>query len=111
VFEMTVEFNMNTAIVNREAILAQRQFALDTQVLQDCQTYCPEADGTLKASGVTFSRPGQGFVGYNTPYAKRLYYNPQFNFSKDKNPNARGKWFEEAKARNLPKWLEIAGDV
>lgn len=110
-FEMTVEFNANAAIAKREGLLAQRQLALDTRVLQDCQTYCPEADGFLKASGITFSRIGQGFVGFNTPYAKRLYYNPQFNFSKDKNPNARGKWFEEAKTRNLSTWLEIAGDV
>ena len=29
-----------------------------------------------------------------TPYARRLYYHPEYQFSKDENPNARGKWYE-----------------
>lgn len=27
------------------------------------------------------------------PYARRLYYHPEYNFRKDKNPNAQGLWF------------------
>lgn len=30
----------------------------------------------------------------DTPYARRLYYHPEYNFRKDKNPNAGGMWFE-----------------
>lgn len=29
------------------------------------------------------------------PYAMRLYYNPQYNFSKTKNKNAKGEWWED----------------
>lgn len=28
------------------------------------------------------------------PYARRLYYNPEYNFRKDKNPFAGGRWFD-----------------
>ena len=28
------------------------------------------------------------------PYARRLYYHPEYNFKKDKNANAGGMWFE-----------------
>lgn len=28
------------------------------------------------------------------PYARRLYYNPEYHFSKLKNANAQGLWFE-----------------
>lgn len=31
---------------------------------------------------------------YDTPYARRLYWHPEYNFRKDKNPNAQGKWME-----------------
>lgn len=27
------------------------------------------------------------------PYARRLYYHPEYNFQKEKNPNAGGLWF------------------
>lgn len=27
------------------------------------------------------------------PYARRLYYHPEYNFRQDKNPNAQGLWF------------------
>lgn len=30
----------------------------------------------------------------STPYARRLYFNPQFNFRTDKNPHAGGLWFD-----------------
>lgn len=33
-------------------------------------------------------------VVYDTPYSRRQYYHPEFNFQKDKNPNAGGLWFE-----------------
>lgn len=31
----------------------------------------------------------------STPYARRLYFNPDYNFNKSNNPNAKGKWFED----------------
>ncbi len=30
----------------------------------------------------------------STPYARKLYFNPQFNFRRDKNPNAGGRWLD-----------------
>lgn len=32
---------------------------------------------------------------HSTPYARRLYFNPQFNFRTDKNANARGHWLDD----------------
>lgn len=31
----------------------------------------------------------------STPYARRLYYHPEYNFQTINNPNAKGKWFED----------------
>lgn len=59
----------------------------------------PRDHGDLMASqGVSYNQTTQGLVAYlsyNTPYARRLYYNPQYNFRTDKNTNARGKWLED----------------
>src|SRR5690625_2632452 len=79
----------------------QRQ-ALDMTaeaVLTDIITsgYVPKDKGELERSGhVNVSQLAQGiaFIVFDTPYARRLYWNPQYNFRTDKNPNARGKWME-----------------
>lgn len=30
----------------------------------------------------------------DTPYARKMYFHPEYNFNKDKNPNAGGRWFD-----------------
>ena len=30
----------------------------------------------------------------STPYARRLYFHPEYNFRRGNNPNAGGKWFD-----------------
>lgn len=30
----------------------------------------------------------------DTPYARRLYFHPEYNFQTAKNPNAQGRWLE-----------------
>lgn len=54
--------------------------------------------GTLQESGYVSrfqSRQGHVHVGFNTPYARRLYFHPEYNFRKTDNPHARGKWLED----------------
>jgi hypothetical protein len=38
---------------------------------------------------------GKASIVHDTPYARRLYYHPEYNFRTDKNPNARGEWWED----------------
>ena len=37
---------------------------------------------------------GKVFVVSDTPYARRLYFHPEYKFSTRDNPNAGGAWFE-----------------
>lgn len=30
----------------------------------------------------------------STPYARKLYYHPEYNFQTDENPSAGGEWYE-----------------
>lgn len=36
---------------------------------------------------------GKVSIVSDTPYARRLYFHPEYNFRKDKNKNAGGVWF------------------
>lgn len=40
------------------------------------------------------SKDGKTTISSSTPYARRLYYHPEYNFSHKENKNAGGKWFE-----------------
>ena len=54
----------------------------------------PKETGNLEESAKTGVEGNKGYISYNTPYARRLYYNPQYNFRQDKNPNAQGRWLD-----------------
>lgn len=84
------------------------QAVLDEQILKDSNFYVPMDTQQLERSGIINSKIGEGLLIWNTPYARRIYYGEQYNFSKDKNPNARALWFEYAKSIHLASWRELA---
>lgn len=43
----------------------------------------------------TNSKRGKVSLISSTPYARRLYFHPEYNFDKGENPNARGEWYED----------------
>lgn len=71
--------------------------ALHTEVIQ-AQVF-PFDTGHLQedATFVDYSRANDGMVTLvsNTPYARRLYYHPEYHFQTKENPNARGMWYED----------------
>ena len=56
----------------------------------------PRDVGTLQGEAfyVDTATAHKGYVtlGFNTPYARRLYFHPEYNFSTAENPNAQGEW-------------------
>lgn len=103
-----VKIDVDTAKLNSKQKNSKQsaQMWLDQDVLKDSNYFIPQDESTLMASGISNSLIGQGKIMWVTPYARRLYYNPQYNFSKDMNPNAQGLWFEAAKAQKRSNWLE-----
>lgn len=96
--------------LNQAAIIALEQTgeALHKEIQQ--AQVVPRKDGTLQGEGmfVDTSKSNQGKVSIvsSTPYARRLYYHPEYKFHKEKwkdskrkehngNPNAKGHWFED----------------
>lgn len=37
---------------------------------------------------------GRAIITSDTPYARRLYFHPEYNFNRKHNPNAGAAWFE-----------------
>lgn len=107
---LDIKINIDTnAIANKiDNAIGKAQLALDEQVLKDSNYYIPFDTGELMRSSLRASQIGRGVIAWDTPYARRLYYNPQYNFRKDKNPNAQGLWFEAAKAQHYNEWVELA---
>lgn len=96
----TVKLDMG--VINRldkAAVMALEQTAeeLHTEIVQ--AQVIPRKSGTLQNEGtfVETSNANQGSVAIvsSTPYARRLYFHPEYNFSKEANPNAKGEWFED----------------
>ena len=59
----------------------------------------PFDTGTLQgeATHLDKSQSASGKVSLvsSTRYARRLYFHPDYHFSKDENPNAKGEWYED----------------
>lgn len=76
--------------------LAQTAEALHTEVVQ--AQVMPRDSGHLQndSTFVDYSKAERGTVSLvsQTPYARRLYFHPEYNFSTKENPNAQGKWLE-----------------
>jgi hypothetical protein len=106
-----IQFNVRTELGNLQSRVQQAvdavQMQLDKEVLKDSNFFIPKDTGELERSALRASNIGQGVLRWDTPYARRLYYNPQYNFSKDTNPNAQGLWFEAAKAQYKSDWIRL----
>ncbi len=66
----------------------------------------PKEVGTLEESIVVEAEGEKGFMSYNIPYARRLYYHPEYDFRQDKNPNAQGRWLDLFIHGDKKEWLE-----
>ncbi|WP_346982549.1 hypothetical protein [Clostridium perfringens] len=86
---------INTLINARNKALEETTEA----ILSDIKTSAvvPKDSGELERSGfVDLSKLDDGItsINFDTPYARRLYWHPEYNFRQDKNTNAQGKWMQ-----------------
>ena len=96
----TIKLNMerikqltDAAVISLEQTVEE----LHTDVLQ--ADVIPRDLGTLE-NVKTFvdtrsSKRGKVRLVFNGPYARRLYFHPEYNFQTNENPNAKGKWLKD----------------
>lgn len=100
-----ITFDKNACAARiKAAAEGEALFITSKQVLDNCNYYCKQDQGTLIASSLTHSIPEKGKLIWQTPYAKKQYYLQ--TASKDPNQNASWMWCHTAKAEHLEKWKE-----
>ena len=71
--------------------------ALHTEVIQ--AQIMPFDTGNLQneSTFVDYSKSNNGKVVLvsSTPYARRMYYHPEYNFQTNEYPNAGGEWYKD----------------
>lgn len=74
-----------TADLLRTEVDQAQVFPRDTGHLQDESTFLDKSE----------SKYGKVSIISSTPYARRLYFHPEYHFQTGENPNARGKWYTD----------------
>ncbi len=99
-----MKFNGKLEFSGAEKILRDRgvrrfgkvQRHIDSEVLKVCNPYVPKRSSTLKESGTRSTVVGSGEVSYDTPYARRQYYeNAGRGIDGTAKGGLRGKFFFE----------------
>ena len=81
------------------------QQMLDSEILHHCAPYVPFDTGMLLDSGTLSTVIGSGIIVYETPYARKQYYE---NMGGN---GLRGRmWFERAKADHLSDWAQLVAE-
>ena len=98
--KITVKTTVDTAKLAAIDEAAKRALALTAEVIhgQVVQAQVmPFRTGHLQNESTFVDQSGaaEGHVDIvsATPYARRLYYHPEYNFDTTNNPNAGGQWF------------------
>ena len=96
--------------ISKSAVQAKVQGAWDKglpilteEIMNDCNQYVKVRDHALEQSALTHSRPQEGLIIWQTPYARRQYWEIKTAYT-DVNPNATWKWCEAAKRTCKNKW-------
>lgn len=99
---VNTNIRLNTALLrsldqSKATALVQTAEALKTGVQQ--AAVMPRDVGTLQNNATTVNGAnaanGKVSIVSSTPYARRLYFHPEYNFDRSKNSNAGGKWYDD----------------
>lgn len=74
-----------TAEALKTEVISAQVIPFDSGTLQNESTFVDRRD----------SKNGKVSLVSSTPYARRAYFHPEFNFQKVNNKNAKGLWYED----------------
>lgn len=99
---MKVSVKMNNAAIKKLQYAQIKALELTAEeVKRDviADGVIPFDTGTLQNESTTtdLSKSNRGKVSVvsDTPYARRMYFHPEYQFNQEKNPNAKGRWFDD----------------
>lgn len=103
-----VTIKLDTAKISRLQAVSKQAFEMTVEaVLTDIKTsqVVPKDTGALEDSAYTEIKNNVGMIIFDTPYARRMYWHPEYNFRHDKNPNAKGLWMEDYLTGEKKQWI------
>lgn len=114
---MAVHFSFKSLVLNPREVLSKHgldeggevQRFIDTQCLELSENKVPKDQSTLIQSGIANTQIGSGEVKWATPYARRHYYHPEYNFSES--PERGAYWFERMKQQHKDAILAGAAKI
>ena len=77
---------------------------LSEEILNDCNQYVKVRHHQLEQSAITHSELDKGLLIWETPYAKRQYWEIQTALT----PGTTWRWIETAKRNHFDKWKNAA---
>ena len=103
---MPVKIDVNESMIASKVQIAWEKslFALSSQILGDCNQYVKFDRGALESSSYASSRLSKGVLIWNTPYAKRQYWEIKTSLT----PGRTWKWCETAKKKHRADWQKLA---
>lgn len=91
--------NQKIKQLTQAAVIALEQTAEELHTEVDQAQVVPRDTGALRGEfffvDYSESSKGKATLVHARPYARRLYYHPEYDFKTTENPNAKGKWFED----------------
>ena len=114
---MAFSFSFKTLVVEPDKVLRDHgldtegkvQQFIDSECLRLCDSKIPKDTGALIQSGILNTNIGSGEVKWSTPYARRMYYHPEYSFQEG--PERGAYWFERMKQQHKSKILEGAAKL
>lgn len=80
-------------------------FGLTTEILADCNEYVKRSPAhTMRDSSLIHSKPADGLIIWETPYAKRQYWEIKTALT----PGTTWRWIETAKKQHFRRWQDLA---
>lgn len=95
-----VTIKLDNAKIAKLQELQKQALEMTTEaLLSDIKTSAvtPKQTGELERSGFVDITQLSNLITsivFDTPYARRMYYHPEYNFRTDKNANAQGLWMQ-----------------
>lgn len=86
---------VDTAEIAKTDLIQSQTMPFDTGTMQNDSTFVDDKQ----------VNKGRVYILSDTPYARKMYFHPEFNFKKDKNPNASGRWFDPYITGYKKDWL------
>lgn len=103
--EIEFQFDKAALMTRIEAASKKGIAAVANEALKDANYYARMDTGELIRSSLRASRPEEGELVWDTPYAKKMYYTGVP--SRDANPNASLLWAHKGYAENHAKYSRI----